>query len=202
MTQPDNDMAAKLFAARAGSGPAVGDLLEACRGYLLLIAQRELAPHLRAKGGASDLVQQTMLDACRDFGQFHGDSEADLLAWLRRLLINNLKDFARHYLETAKRQLGREVSLHAGGSGEQGGLEVIAPLASPSGEAMSREQAQAVQRALQRLPEDYRQIIVWRLQEDRPFQEIGRLLGRSPNAARKLWARAVERLEQELETPS
>jgi RNA polymerase sigma-70 factor (ECF subfamily) len=66
---------------------------------------------------------------------------------------------------------------------------------------MSQEQAEAVQRALQRLPEEYRQVILLRLQDDRPFEEIGRALGRTANAARKLWERAVERLQQELETP-
>jgi RNA polymerase sigma-70 factor (ECF subfamily) len=202
MTQPDKDITAWLPAARAGSDTAVGQILEACRGYLLLIAQRELDPALRTKGGASDLVQQTMLDACRDFGRFQGTSEAELLAWLRRLLLNNLTDFARQYRETDKRQLGREVSLDAGASGERPGREVAAPIPSPSRVAMNLEQAEAVQRALQRLPEEYRQVILLRLQDDRPFEEIGQVLGRTANAARKLWTRAVERLQQELETPS
>jgi RNA polymerase sigma-70 factor (ECF subfamily) len=202
MTQPDKDIAARLPAARAGSGAAVGEILEACRGYLLLIAQRELDPHLRIKGGASDLVQQTMLDAVRDFGRFHGASEVELLAWLRRLLLNNLTDLARQFRETDKRQLGREVSLDAGAPGERRGRDVPAPLPSPSGIAISAEQAEAVHRALRRLPEEYRQVIVLRLQDDLPFEEIGQALGRTANAARKLWARAVERLQQELETPA
>jgi RNA polymerase sigma-70 factor (ECF subfamily) len=66
---------------------------------------------------------------------------------------------------------------------------------------MSQEQAQAVREALERLPEEYRQVIRLRLQDDRPFEEIGRVLGRTANAARKLWERAVERLQQELGTP-
>src|SRR5262245_26207367 len=61
-----------LPAARAGSSEALGQVLEACRGYLLLIAGQELEPALRAKGGASDLVQQTFLEAQRDFAGFHG----------------------------------------------------------------------------------------------------------------------------------
>ena len=72
---------------------------------------------------------------------------------------------------------------------------------SPSGQAMENEQDQALQAALGRLPEDYRRVITLRYQEQLPFEEIGRLLQRSPDAARKLWARAVERLHEELDPP-
>jgi RNA polymerase sigma-70 factor (ECF subfamily) len=190
-----------LTAARAGSQEALGQALEACRGYLLLIAQRELGRELQAKGGASDLVQQTLLEACRDFARFPGASEAELLPWLRRLLLNNLADFTRHYRDTDKRRLDREVALDAGrSSGERGG-GLAAPLPSPSGAAMAREQAEMIQRSLERLPEDYRRVIVLRYQEERSFEEIGGLLGLTANAARKLLLRAVERMQRELEGP-
>jgi RNA polymerase sigma-70 factor (ECF subfamily) len=63
---------------------------------------------------------------------------------------------------------------------------------------MEREQAQVLQRALERLPPDYRQVITLRYQEERSFEDIGRLMRRSPNAARLLWLRAIERVKQEL----
>src|SRR5437870_8093656 len=100
MADPREGAAQWLAEARAGSPEALGQMLEACRGYLLLVAQRELAPDLRAKGGASDLVQETFLEAQRDFPRFSGRSEAELLAWLRRLLLNNLANFTRHYRAT------------------------------------------------------------------------------------------------------
>jgi RNA polymerase sigma-70 factor (ECF subfamily) len=191
-----------LPAARAGSPEALGHLLEACRGYLLLVAQRELDPELQAKGGASDLVQETALDALRDFAHFSGNTEAELLAWLRQLLLHNLIDFARLYRETGKRQVGREVPLEGGGSSDAPGAAARADILSPSGEAMAHEQAEALERALERLPEEYRRVLTLRYLEDRSFEEIGPLMQRSANAARKLWTRAVERLQQELERPS
>src|SRR5215470_14425159 len=109
MPGPAHDAARWLPAARTGSAEALGRLLEGCRGYLLLVAQRELAPDLQAKGGASDLVQETLLDALRDFPRFQGTSEAEVLAWLRRLLLNNLVSFTRRYRDAGKRQIGREV---------------------------------------------------------------------------------------------
>jgi RNA polymerase sigma-70 factor (ECF subfamily) len=201
MADPATDAARWLPEARAGSREALGQALEACRRYLLLIADRELDPALRAKGGASDLVQQTFLEAQRDFGRFQGDSEEELLAWLRQLLRHNLADFTRSYRGTDKRLVGREVSLEPDTpSGERGG-GLAADTPSPSGRAMAHEQEEALQRALAQLPEDYRRVLVLRHQEGHSFEEIGRQLNRSPEAARKLWSRAVERLQLALDVP-
>src|SRR5205809_917594 len=106
----------RLAAARAGSSEALGQALEGCRRYLLLVADRELEPDLRAKGGASDIVQETFLEAQRDFTQFHGNSEQELLAWLRRILLNNVGNFSRRYCGTDMRDVGREVELPGDGS--------------------------------------------------------------------------------------
>jgi RNA polymerase sigma-70 factor, ECF subfamily len=192
--------ARRMDAARAGSQQALGEVLEACRGYLLTVANRQLDPQVRAKGGASDLVQETFLEAQRDFAQFRGTSEAELRAWLGRLLVNNLANFARHYRGTGKRRVDREVALPQEHSTGPRGRGLAGGTPSPSVQAMSREQAQRVEQALDRLPDDYRRVIRLRNQEDRPFDEIARLMARSENAVRKLWFRAVERLQQELET--
>jgi RNA polymerase sigma-70 factor (ECF subfamily) len=201
MAGPAKDPAVWLPAARAGSSEALGQILDACRGYLLLVAQRELDPQLRAKGGASDLVQETLLDALRGFGRFHGNSEDELRRWLRRLLLNNLVSFARRYRDADKRDIRREVDLQAGDSAAERGGGLAGTMATPSRQAMAQEQAEAIQRALERLPDDYRLVILLRYQEERSFEEIGRLMDLSPNAARKLWLRAVKRLQHESKGP-
>jgi RNA polymerase sigma-70 factor (ECF subfamily) len=195
----DHGAADQLLAARAGSSEALGRLLEACRAYLLSIANQGLATDLQAKGGASDLVQETFLEAHRDFGRFQGTTEAELLAWLRCLLQNNVANFARGYRATGKRQIGREVRLENGDSSTVGNAGLVADTSSPSTEAMAHEKAEAVAQALGRLPEDYRRVIVLRNQERREFDDIGRLMERSADAARRLWSRAIERLQHELE---
>jgi RNA polymerase sigma-70 factor, ECF subfamily len=198
MTELADEIAHCLPLARAGSRDALGQMLEAYRAYLLLIANRQLDPALRAKGGASDLVQETFFEAHRDFSGFLGNSADELQAWLRQLLLHNLANFARRYRETTKRELGREVQLGSETPSGEGGAQLTTDTPSPSGRAMAHEQAQMVQAVLQQLPEDYRQIITWRYQEGRSFEEIARRLERSENAVRKLWFRALERLEQEL----
>jgi RNA polymerase sigma-70 factor (ECF subfamily) len=190
-----------LAAARGGSKEALGRALESCRRYLLLIAQRQVGPDFQAKGGASDLVQETFLEAQRDFARFQGTTEGELLAWLRQLLFNNLGHFTRRYRATHMRDVAREVAVNSGDSSANppGGLATDTP--SPSSQAMEREQVLALQAALARLPADYCQVLTLRYQEGRSFEEIGQLMNRSPDAARKLWGRAMDRLRCEWERP-
>jgi RNA polymerase sigma-70 factor (ECF subfamily) len=202
MAEESTDITQSLEAARAGSNEALGEALEACRGYLLMVANRGLDPDLRAKGGASDLVQETFLEAQRDFAQFSGTDDAELRAWLSHMLFNNLANFGRRYRDTDKRQVDREQALAADSTSHGPGDRLAADTPTPSRQAVSREQAEAVERAIARLTEDYRLVIVLRNQEDRPFDEIARLMDRSENAVRKLWFRAIEQLQQELDASS
>jgi RNA polymerase sigma-70 factor (ECF subfamily) len=176
---------------------ALGRLLELCRPYLLRAADRSLDPELRAKGGASDLVQQTFLEAQLDFDGFHGTTEEEWRAWLARILLNNVANFTRQYRGREKRAVGREVRMD-GPQGLGSNQEPAAEILSPSGEAMAHEQAELLERALRRLPDEYRAVLQLRQRDQRPFEEIGKILRRSPEAARKLWARAIERLHLEL----
>jgi RNA polymerase sigma-70 factor (ECF subfamily) len=187
-----------LRQARAGSAEALGRLLEGCRDYLLLIANRRLDPDLRAKAGASDLVQETFLQADRDFGQFRGRTSRDLLAWLCGILRHNLADFRAHYRDRAARQVSQERPLDAGDA-HKVRARLTADTPAPDEKAVAAEEQQAFQQALARLPEDSRRAIELRNLEGRSFAEVGEALGRSAAAARKLWFRAVERLHQVLE---
>jgi RNA polymerase sigma-70 factor (ECF subfamily) len=200
MSEFDNEAAQWLAEARAGSPEALGKALENCRKYLLLIAGRQLDGDLHRKGGASDLVQETFLEAHRDFGRFHGESEDELLAWLRQILLNNIANFTRRYRTTGKREVGREVALEPHDSAHVTGSIVPDPARTPTSEAVEREQAEALNQALERLPGEYRLAIVYRYIEGRSFDEIGALTGRSADAARKLWARAMQRLREEWES--
>ena len=176
-----------LAAARGGSREALGNALEACRRYLLAIAARELDPELHAKGGASDLVQETFLEAQRDFARFQGSSPDELRAWLRQVLLHNVGAFTRRFRATSKRAVGLEVAIQAGGSVAGPDEPKAASNLSPSGIAIEHEQASTLKRVLERLPDDYRRVVFLRFQEGRSFDEIGQLTDRSPDAARKVW---------------
>jgi RNA polymerase sigma-70 factor (ECF subfamily) len=190
---PDDD----LRDAREGSSEALGRVLQRCRAFLLRVAEQELGDDLRAKGGASDIVQDTFLEAQRDFGGFGGRSEAELLAWLRRMLLNNLANFARHYRGTGKRRLDLEEALDTP-PGAGAPRDLAADVGTPSALLMGQEQAAQVARAMERLPEQYRKVLTMRYQQERTFEEIGQEMGMTVSAARKMWLRAVLALQQEL----
>ena len=189
----------RLQQARAGSQEALGRILEACRLYLLRVANRELDSDVQAKGGASDLVQESFLRAREAFGGFRGSTEAELLAWLRRILVNDAANFKRHYRATDKRQVSREVGLDDGGTGLRAFQEVTSDAPSPSSLFARDEATEKLAEVLQRLPDDYRQVIVLRYWKHYSFAEIGEQMGRSANAIRKLWLRAIERMHGEWE---
>lgn len=87
------------------------DVLEASRRFLLSIANAELPSALRAKGGASDLVQETLAVAHQSIHQFRGQTEVELRAWLRTILAREMAMFRRRYLDTDARDVSREVRL-------------------------------------------------------------------------------------------
>jgi|SRR5262245_10279720 len=182
-----------LTAARGGCRESLGRTLETCRRYLLGVARDELSADLQAKGGASDLVQDTFLEAQSAFDRFRGTSESELRAWLRQLLHHRAAKFGRRYRTTLKRRLAREAALpRAEAPGPAGRLP------TPSVQLIAGEQAHRLHQALEGLPDDYRRVITFRYVDQYSFEEIGRRMGRTANAARLLWLRAIERVRQEL----
>jgi RNA polymerase sigma-70 factor, ECF subfamily len=183
-----------IAAARRGDRVALERALMSFRDYLLLIANEEMDPALKGKEGASDLVQETFLQAHDRIASFHGHSPQEWRNWLRSILIHSLANKRRRFLATAKRKVHREISVE-----EWDGLGVAASDETPSSELCRRERAAAVVEALARLPERYREVVVWHQRDRLTFAQIGRRREISAEAARKIWTRALGRLRKELE---
>src|SRR5438067_1820175 len=96
--------------ARSEAPGALDRLLESYRNYLRLLARTGIDASLRGKADPSDLVQETLLKAHRHFGQFQGQTEAELAAWLRRILARNLTDLVRRFKAEGRRR-ARECPL-------------------------------------------------------------------------------------------
>jgi RNA polymerase sigma-70 factor, ECF subfamily len=180
-----------LLAAHGGSPDALGRLLQPWREYLLGLAEAEIGSDLRAKGGASDLVQDTFLEAQEAFPHFEGKSPAELRAWLRLILIHNLANFWKHYHQRDKRQVAREVPLDGGRPGAELREELEARRPSPEDEAIRDERVSRLRAAVERLPAEYRQVVYLHGWEKLSFDAVGEQLGCSAEAARKRWARAL-----------
>ncbi len=193
----EDPIVGELQGARGGDREAMGRLLESCRDYLRMVAEREIDADLAAKRAASDLVQETLLAACRHFETFRSRSRAELLAWLGRVLRNHRGKLRRSYRGTRKRRIALERPIDVS-SGMAAGLPFPCLTVTPGGQAAREEQAAALSSALGRIPEHDRRVVVWHQYDRLTFDAIGRRLGRSTESVRKLWSRALMHLSKEL----
>src|SRR5579875_1833398 len=187
MSSPSINVDVLLSPNRDNFSEKLGQILQAYRPYQLEIARREMDRALQAKGTASDLVQETFLDATRYFSRFHGVSSAQLRAWLRCLLLHRLSKQKRRFCGTVKRKIHREYPL------EEVGAALLAPGPTPSQVVSADEQMERLRQMIKTLPEDYQFVLHLRYQEGLTFEAIGQRMGRTANAVRLLWLRAVER---------
>ena len=190
-----------LRQTRAGDEDARGRLLEAYRSYLTLLARVQLGRHVQGKVDPSDLVQEAFLEAHRDFGQFQGESEGELRAWLRRLLATNLADQVRRYRGTRRRDLRLEQQLAAELDQSSEALErsLIAPDSTPSARAARREEGLRLAEALERLPADSSEVLLLRHFQGLTFPEIARRLDKTLDGVKNVWLRSLARLRRVLE---
>ena len=189
-----------LRRAREQDVLARGELLEMYRNYLTLLARLQIGRRLQGKVDPADLVQETFLKAHRDLGTFRGRSEAELVQWLRQILVTNLAMLIRHYCGTQRRDVRLECELtvdldHSSRVLDRG---LVAPDSSPSHRAARREQAVLLADALQRLPEDYREVLILRHMEGLAFPEVARQMERTLDSVKKLWTRALVQLRRAL----
>jgi RNA polymerase sigma-70 factor (ECF subfamily) len=175
---------------------------ERYRAYLVLLARSHLDPRLRSKLDASDVVQQTLLQAYQALDQFRGRSEAELAAWLRQILARNLGHAVRD-LGRDKRDLKRERSLEAALDASSARLEAwwAAEQSSPSQQAEHKEQLVRLAEALETLPDAQREALVLHYWQSWTLPEIGRHLGRSSAAVAGLLHRGLKQLRTLLQEP-
>ena len=184
--------------ARQGDAGCRDKLFSLCRSYLEIVARAQVETWLRAKVDASDIVQETMMEAFRDFERFGGKSEQEWLAWLRRILSHNVADFVRRYRGTAKRQARREVPIRGPSDStySPGSAEPAAPTPTPSQEFFRIDTELRVTAALAALPADYQEVIVLRNLQRLPFNEVAERMDRTRPAVQMLWMRAIKKLQE------
>jgi len=193
-----------LAQALAGSSEFLGRLLHQYRNYLKLLVMSQLERRLQSRVSASDVVQETFLEANRDFSAFRGTTTNEFRAWLRRILVNNLHRTVEQHVLTRKRDVRREVSLEAlAHSLERSTVRLEAiladPGASPSADLRLQEMQIVLADRLAELPADYREVILLRHVEGMSFDEVARHMERTSGAARMLWLRAIELLRKRMQ---
>lgn len=189
-----------LLKAKAGDATCLGELLAVYRDYLLGIAVAKLDPRVRARCNPSDVVQETLMEAFRDFHQFRGGLEREFLAWIRQILSNNLARMVELHVLTDKRDLRRERPIEQAVAGESK-LErrdywLTAEGQSPSSVLQKKEQLATVLERINKLPAHYRDVLLLRHIEELSFEDVADRLGKSAGAVRMIWLRALEQLRE------
>lgn len=173
--------------------------LQRFRSYLLLLARMKLDRKLRGKLDASDVVQQTLLEAHQGLASFRGDDTAAQAAWLRQILARNLANAVRD-LTRAKRDVRKERSLQTDLDASASHLEgwLAADQSSPSQQAERHERALLLAEALAQLPESQRDAVLLRHFQDLSLAEIAEQLECTTAAVTGLLQRGLKNLRKSL----
>jgi RNA polymerase sigma-70 factor (ECF subfamily) len=183
---------------RRGDAEAQGRLLEHYRPYLHLLAEQAIGPTIRKRSDASDVVQQTFLDACRDLQTFRGSTEAEFSAWIKRILARNVSNLVRDQ-RAAKRDVTRDQPLyHQDGSASLVWYQPAADGPSPSQLLMQGEAAIRLAAVLVSLPADQREAVRLRHLEGWSLIQIAQHMDRTTTAAAGLIKRGLQTLRKQM----
>ena len=176
---------------------AAGPHVERFREYLCLLARAHLPPRHPSKIEASDIVQQTLLEAYEQQGDFRGQSDGELAAWLKQMLVHNLSDALRGG-QRAKRDVRRERSLEMAIEDSFCRAEgwLAAHEASPSQQAIRIEQLLHLAEGLARLPDEQRDAVVLRHLQGWSLAQLAAHLQRSEAAIAGLLRRGLKKLRE------
>lgn len=171
---------------------------EPFRSYLHVLAETQLHARLKSKADASDIVQQTMLQAYQARAQFRGSTDAEKAGWLRTILSNVLCGIAREY-SRQRRDVSREQSIQAV---EQSSLQLANLLSadgsSPSAAMHRHERADQLSKAMLKLTAEQRQAIILKYWHAATLAEIGQRLDKSTEAVAGLIFRGMQKLRGEM----
>jgi RNA polymerase sigma-70 factor (ECF subfamily) len=172
-----------------------GPTLERYREYLRLLARVQGGSALSGHLDASDIVQQTLLEAYQAWSHFRGHNDEELAAWLRQILAHNLADAVR-MLGRAKRDVARQRSLEAALEESSSKLEawLAAEQSSPSQRAERHEQVVRLADALAALPDAQREALILQHWHGQSLAQIGEHMGRSTTAVAGLLKRGLKQL--------
>ncbi|QDV68379.1 ECF RNA polymerase sigma-E factor [Rosistilla carotiformis] len=204
--QITSDTANELIRCAAdGDRASLDRLLASYSGYLNVLSRLHLDRRIQHRVSPSDIVQETLLEAHRDFAGFRGQQIDEFTGWLRQVLVHNIAEAVETHLVAAKRSVRAEQvvgNLSASVDRSHHRLARLAadPQRSPASEADHRESLSELAAALEQLPADYRTVIVLRHLEGLPFGDVAQRMERSTGAVRMLWLRAIEQLRVAMES--
>jgi len=181
------DTAGLLVRARDGSDAALDELLRRYAGKLRSLIRLRMGRELRASTESGDVLNATWLKAFVRIGQLHAEDGTSFMGWLARIAENEIHDL-REFQRRGKRDRMAEVPI------DDGDRELAARIRTQTSRVALREGLDRLERAMEQLETDHREVIVLRMLEELTFPEVAERMGRTPDACRMLFARAMTAL--------
>ena len=188
----DDSLKPLIDAATAGDPQALDDLVARYLPRLHAYVRLHMNAPLRAREASVDVVQSICREVLEERENFVYRGEAPLMSWLLTTALNKLRERARHagrLKRDARRETPEDLVDPA----------VYASLVTPSRDAIGREEIERLESALDRLPDDYREVIILARIVGLPHAEISAHMGRTGSSTRNLLGRALTKLMEELD---
>lgn len=189
---------ALLLRFHDGDNAALNELYGRYVGRVLAIVRARLGAELRQRVESWDIVQDAMLASLRGIGTFDYTSEGAFLKWLGQIVENRIRDQLDHH-RAARRDHRLEKPLEIPRSpGSAAPLEIPEKTGfpTPSQVLQHSEDLLRLERAMDRLPVETRELIIAVQLEERTYQEIADDTGKTPDAVRMQVKRAMDQLSR------
>jgi RNA polymerase sigma-70 factor (ECF subfamily) len=184
--------------AKQGDKSALQRLCEVYAERVLRIVRLRMGAELRSRLQSMDLVQDVFTSALPSLKDFTYKNEGDFLRWLATITENRIRDNLEKF-HAGKRNIRREIPLNdTGQAGNDSLATITGPVDSttPSMKVSRREDLDRLEKAMDKLTPEYRQVILLAKMEGLSGPELAEKLGRSPGAARALLSRALVALSE------
>lgn len=169
------------------------------RPVLLTLAESLISPALRAELDASDLVQQTLLEAHQQSQVLTSFEEGPFFGWLRRALRHNVLDAIKH-LRTLKNEAARRIrASEIEDSFVRLEELLVAENTSPSEVVLRNEQIARLLGAVQALPGSQKEAVILKHLKGYSLRQVAEALGLSDAATAGLLHRGRKQLAERLE---
>ncbi len=182
--------------AHAGNESALRQICQVYTERVRWMVRLRMGKELRSKLESMDLVQNTLIQALDGLGNFSYRNEGDFIRWLAKIVENEVRGDARK-MHANKRDIRKEISLDRN-SPQADAKHAIAfdPIqnTTPSIIASRKEDLARLERALDQLRPEYKEMIVMAKIEGLSYREIAHRQGKSSEAIRKLVSRAIAEL--------
>lgn len=189
--------------ASAVESSALSDLLASQRDRLVRMVQLRMDPRLHPRMDASDIVQESLLDAAKRYPEYVKQPKVPFYLWLRTVVEHRLLHLHREHLGVQARDVRREVPLDRQGSADASSAALVsilsAAISTPSMSAARIEEEERLHAEIEKLDPMDREVLLLRHFEQLSNREAAHVLGISESASTKRHLRALVRLRRAIE---